>query len=96
MATRLETDPSEHAYTVTLMSDAAADFERLNLQELVLRVERTAAETRRFVSESHRLDAEAKQLDQDRQLAGWQLALGGVVTGAALFAFAAGFLKLIQ
>lgn len=78
------------------MSDFTASTDRLNLQELVLRIERTAEETRKFVSESHKLDAEARKLNRDRQLAGWQVALGSAAAGAALFASAAGFLKLIQ
>ena len=62
------------------MSDVPADYPaRLNLAELVARIERQQEETRKFVSEQHKLNAEAdklaseaRKLDRDRGLAPWQ------------------------
>jgi hypothetical protein len=48
------------------MSDIPADYRtRLDLAELVSRIERQQEETRKFVSEQHKLMAEAKRFDRD-------------------------------
>jgi len=71
------------------MSDVPADYPtRLNLAELVARIERQQEENRKFVSEQHKLNAqadklasEARKLDRDRGLAPWQataIALGSI------------------
>ena len=86
------------------MSDIPADYaERLNLRELIARIDRQQEETRKFVAEQHKLTAEAAKLaseaaklDRDRSLSPW-LAFGamagGVVTGATLLLRALGVLS---
>lgn len=71
------------------MSDLPSDYlDRLNLRELVARIERQQEETRKFVAEQHKLmaerdklAAEARKLDRDRAMAPWQVAVvtaGGI------------------
>jgi hypothetical protein len=64
------------------MSDVPADWRpRLELDELVSRIERQQEETRKFVAEQHKLMAEAKKFGRD-----WWIipltVLGGIVAGA--------------
>lgn len=76
------------------MSATTPDYaDRLNLAELVSRIERQQAETRKFseetaklVSEARKLDAEASKLLRDRSLAPWALMAGAV--GGAVVALA--------
>jgi hypothetical protein len=63
------------------MSDVPADWRpRLELDELVARIERQQEETRKFVAEQHKLMAEAKKFGRD-----WWIipltVLGGIVAG---------------
>ena len=52
------------------MSDATAEYTaRLNLADIVARIERQQAETRKFVAEHDKLAAEARKLNRDRFLA---------------------------
>ena len=52
------------------MSDVTTDYtKRLNLADLVARIERQQAETRKFVAEHDKLAAEARKLNRDRFLA---------------------------
>lgn len=52
------------------MSDYPADYtSRLNLADIVARIERQQAETRKFVAEHDKLAAEARKLNRDRFLA---------------------------
>ena len=74
------------------MSDVSAD--RLTIDELVSRIERQQAETRKFVSETLKLAAEAdklraeeKKLGRDRVLAPW-LAIVGLIGGLIAIASA--------
>lgn len=75
------------------MSDATADYTaRLNLAEVIARIERSQAETRKFVaehdklaSERSKLDAEALKLRRDRFLAP-ALALAATLGAIATFA----------
>jgi anti-sigma-K factor RskA len=48
------------------MSASSEYTERLNLAELVSRIERQQEETRKFVAEQHKLTAEAQKLNRDR------------------------------
>jgi len=64
------------------MSDVPADWRpRLEIDELVSRIERQQEETRKFVAEQHKLMAEAKKFGRD-----WWIipltVLGGIVAGA--------------
>ncbi len=76
------------------MSDIPADYPtRLNLAELVARIERQQEETRKFVSDQHKLNAEAdklaseaRKLDRDLGLAPWQATAIAVGSIAALVA----------
>ena len=85
------------------MSDIPADYPtRLNLAELVARIERQQEETRKFVSEQHKLNAEAdklaseaRKLDRDRSFLPWTVAATLLGAGAARFAAGVGFIKLI-
>ena len=77
------------------MSDIPADGrERLDLDELISRIERQQAETRKFVAEQGKLMAEDLKLQRDRNL----LPLTTIATllgaGAACFAVGAGFFKI--
>ncbi len=75
------------------MSDATADYAaRLNLADVVARIERAQAETRKFVAEHDKLaaersklDAEALKLRRDRFLAP-ALALAATLGAIATFA----------
>ena len=52
------------------MSDFPADYtDRLSLADLVARIERQQAETRKFVAEHEKLAAEARKLNRERFLA---------------------------
>ena len=56
-----------------------ARFEPLNIREQVARIDREQAEIQTLL-------AEAAKMGRDRELAPWQLVVGGMATGAALFA----------
>jgi hypothetical protein len=76
------------------MSDASTD--RLTIDELISRIERQQAETRKFVNEAFKLAAEAdklraeeKKLGRDRLLAPWLAIIGligGIITIASTIA----------
>ena len=83
------------------MSDVPADYPaRLNLAELVARIDRQHEETRKFVSEQHKLIAEqhklnaeadklaseARKFDRERGLAPWQATAIAIGSLAALLA----------
>jgi hypothetical protein len=77
------------------MSDTPADGrERLNVDELISRIERQQAETRKFVVEHGKLIADDLKLQRDRSL----LPVTTIATlpgaGAACFAAGAGFVKI--
>jgi hypothetical protein len=60
------------------MSDAPADWRpRLELDELVSRIERQQEETRKFVAEQHKLMAEATKFGRDP----WMLIAGAIIAG---------------
>ena len=71
------------------MTDVAVDQE-----EQLARIQRMQEETRKFVSEQHKLQAEAAKLIRDRDIAPWQIAFGGMATGAALVGATAAFIKV--
>lgn len=76
------------------MSDGAP-LERLNIDDIIARIERAQAETRKFVAERDKLLAEAAKLQRDRGLAPWQatvLAAGGI---GALLASAVSIAKTL-
>lgn len=83
------------------MSDAPTDYRaRLDLSDLVTRIERQQEETRKFVAEQHKLAAErdklaaeARKLDRDRTLAPWQVA---IVTMGGLAALVGGLLTIVK
>jgi hypothetical protein len=63
------------------MSDIPANNrDRLDLDELISRIERQQAETHKFVAEQHKLMAEAQKLNRDRWLAP-VLAIAAVIGG---------------
>ncbi len=68
------------------MSDFSADSytERLNLADLVARIERQQAETRKFVAERDKLLAEAGKLNRDRFFAPFAIACATFTAIAAL------------
>ncbi|MBB4398769.1 hypothetical protein [Bradyrhizobium sp. ERR14] len=66
----------------------------MDQQEQVARIERMQEETRKFVAEQHKLMAERGKLSRDMVLAPWQIAVGGMTAGAALFGAGAAFMKL--
>jgi tRNA nucleotidyltransferase (CCA-adding enzyme) len=71
------------------MTDVAID-----LEEQLARIQRMQEETRKFVSEQHKLQAEAAKFARDRDLAPWQIAVGGMAAGAALVGATAAFMKI--
>ena len=83
------------------MSDIPTDYRgRLDLAELVARIERQQEETRKFIAEQHKLAAErdklaaeALKLHRDRVLAPWQVA---VVTLGGLAALVGGLLTILK
>jgi len=83
------------------MSDIPTDYRaRLDLSDLVARIERQQEETRKFVAEQHKLEAErdklaaeARKLNRDRALAPWQVA---VVTMGGIAALAGGLLTILK
>jgi hypothetical protein len=78
------------------MSDIPADLRpRLEVEELVSRIERQQEETRKFVAEQHKLMAEGSKLQRNRAILPWTVAATLLGAGAALFAAGAGFVKLI-
>ena len=67
-------------------SDATADYSvRLNLADVVARIERAQAETRKFVAEQSKLMAETLKLRRDRFLTP-ALALAATLGAIATFA----------
>jgi hypothetical protein len=83
--------------------------DRLNLAELVARIERQNEETHKFVAEAHKLEAERAKLYAEQGkldaeqgkyyretfLAPLALAVTAIGAGAALFAGALAFLKYL-
>ena len=79
-----------------------------NVEEQLVRIRKMIAESDRIADERQKMNAEIAKLSVEGQkmnaeitklsvetrLAPWQLALGGVTSGAALFAAAAAFTKL--
>lgn len=63
-------------------------LERLNFDELIARIERQQAETRKFAAEQNKLAAEAGKLTRDRWLAP-VIALASIIAacGATLAAY---------
>ena len=85
------------------MSDIPVDYRsRLDLAELVSRIERQQEETRKFVSDQHKLNSEAtklasesRKLDRDRYHAPLLAIIGiivGVITVASLILRALGWI----
>ena len=83
------------------MSDIPTDYRtRLDISDLVARIERQQEETRKFVAEQHKLDAEARKLeaearklDRDRILAPWQVV---VVTVGGIAGLIGGLLTILK
>ena len=65
-----------------------------NVEEQLVRIRKMIAESDRIADERQKMNAEITKLSVETRLAPWQLALGGVTSGAALFAAAAAFTKL--
>lgn len=62
------------------MSDFPADYRnRLDLAELVSRIERQQEETRKFVAEQHKLSAEGRKFNRDP----WFLVIGALIAAVA-------------
>jgi len=68
------------------MSDASADF---NIREQLVRIDKSIAETRKFVAEHDKLAAEAQKFNRERVLSPWLAVaaisggIGGTVAGVA-------------
>jgi hypothetical protein len=60
----------------------------IDVQEQTARIERMQEETRKFA-------AEHRKIDRDWALAPWQVAIGGMTAGAALFGAGAAFMKFV-
>jgi hypothetical protein len=78
----------------------------LNFRDLLARIDRQQAETRKFVAEQHKLNAEAEKLtaealklERDRRLSPWLAAvavtggIGGIIAGATAIARLAGWIS---
>ncbi len=75
---------------------SAAEFEEpLNVEQQLAQIARAREETRKFIAEQHKLMAEAGKLDRDRLLAPFQIVVGSMAAGAALFGAGAAFVKLL-
>ena len=70
------------------MSATVQDDASLDVREQIVRIDRAIAET-------HKFQAETNKLTRGRSLAPITLALTGVGTGAALFAAAQAFIRLV-
>jgi hypothetical protein len=89
---------------ITRMSDIPIDSRaRLDIGELISRIERQQAETHKFVAEQHKLMAvqsklkvEDSKLQRDRAYLPWTVVATFLGAGAPIFAAGAGFFKLIQ
>jgi len=85
--------PTERA---RIMSDIPAGIrDDLDMRDVLARIDRQQAETRKFVAEQGKLQAEDLKLQRDRKF----LPLTAIATllgaGAAIFAAGAGFVKLV-
>ncbi len=81
------------------MSDLPITRERLaqvKFDDIVTRIERQQAETRKFAAEQNKLAEEASKIRRDRDLSIWQVV--ATVVGASLALLAAGgtFVKLVM
>lgn len=86
------------------MADTTTDdlIEQLDIREKIAHIDQMLADVDHKFADQHRIisQIELSQADRDRErqeirLAPWALVLGGVGTGAALFAAAAAFTKLL-
>ena len=80
------------------------DYEeqRIRISRMIDEAEKFSAEQKKLIAEQSKLaaeqsklTAEALKLGRDRMLAPWQIALSGMVAGAAFFGAGAAFVKLI-
>ena len=91
------------------MTDTTQGFDPAKAQaEEWAHILRMQEETRKFINEQHKLMAEASKLNaeagklaaeqaklaRDRDLAPWQIAVGGMAAGAALVGATAAFMKI--
>lgn len=84
------------------MTDTTSSIDPAKAQaEEWVHVLRMQEETREFIQEQHKLmaetsklNAEAAKLSRDRDLAPWQVAVGGMAAGAALVGATAAFIKI--
>ncbi|MFG1304170.1 hypothetical protein V5F34_08525 [Xanthobacter autotrophicus] len=74
----------------------------MDLQEQIARIERMQEETRKFVAEGHKLAAEQQKLladsmktQRDHALAPWQITIGAMTAGAALFGAGVALMKVL-
>lgn len=58
-------------------------------------IERTADERRKCRLEMDKITDERLKMQQERQLAPWQIAFGGLTAGVALFAAVVAFVKYL-
>ena len=75
------------------MTDTSAPAS-FDIEEQRIRINRSIAETEKFVAEQHKLLAEAYKLDRDTQLAPIILTASAMTAGAALFGAGAAFFKV--
>ena len=73
------------------MTDVDAPY---TAEELRVRINRSIAETEKFVAEQHKLLAEAYKLDRDARFAPVILVASTMTAGAALFGAGAAFFKV--
>ena len=95
-------------FEIAIITAGSASSAAFDIEEQRVRIERAHEETRTFVAERHKLiavqaklaaeqfgmTAEAAKIRRDRSLAPWQVALSGMMAGAALFGAGAAFVKL--
>jgi hypothetical protein len=67
----------------------------INIRDVLARIDRQQAETRKFVAEQGKLQAEDLKLQRDRRLLPVTVIATLLGAGAAIFAAGAGFFKLV-
>lgn len=82
-----------HFANSKIIMAAKVSQRQLDREEQLARIRRLIEESDQRRAETERVFDERRRLQQEHQLAPWQLAFGGVTAGAALFAAAAAFTK---
>ena len=78
------------------MSDIPADsLEILNIRDIVARIDRQLAETRKFVAEHDKLAAEAAKLARERRWFPVQVGIAFMAAGGALVGGTVALMRLV-